>query len=498
MSKNKFYITTSIAYTNAKAHIGYALELVQADVLARYHRQRGAETFFLTGTDEHGKKIKEKADSEKKDTQIFVDEISDNFKKLGKELDISSDFFIRTTDKKNHIPTVLEVWKKLEKKGDIYKDSYEAFYCTGCEAFLSEKDLDEDGKCLDHKKAPEKVLEENYFFRFSKYVKKVKELLENEEIKIMPKHRTKEILNLLENEKAADVSFSRPTQSVGWGIDVPGDDTQKIYVWADALTNYISGLGGLESENFKKFWPADVHLIGKDILRFHAMIWPAILLSLELPLPKNIYAHGFITSGGHKMSKSLGNVVDPFELIEKYGVDASRYYLLREIPSGGDGDFSEDRFKERYGELSNKLGNLVSRVSAMAVKNEALLVGFKINGDQVSKKVEGIISEYEKYIENFEFHLALEGIFKLIEASDKLVEETKLWELPKKDTEKFKEVVIELAENIASTAYLFAPFLPETSKKIFEILGLSENKKKWKNEKIKFTKPEPLFPRLDK
>jgi len=494
--KNKFYITTSIAYTNAKAHIGYALELVQADVLARYHRQGGNETFFLTGTDEHGKKIKEKADSEKKDTQIFVDEVSESFKKLGKELDISNDFFIRTTDKKNHIPVVLEIWEKLKKKGDLYKDIYEAFYCTGCEAFLSKKDLDEEGKCPNHKKIPEKVSEENYFFRFSKYIKKVKKLLENEEIKIIPKHRIKEVLNLLESEKAADISFSRPTQNVGWGIDVPGDDTQKIYVWADALTNYISGLGGLESENFKKFWPADVHLIGKDILRFHAMIWPAILLSLELPLPKSICVHGFITSGGHKMSKSLGNVVNPFELIEKYGVDALRYYLLREIPSGGDGDFSEERFKERYGELSNKLGNLISRVSAMAVKNKTLLEDLKIKED--SKEIKNIIKEYKKHLEDFELHFALENIFELIDISDKLVEETKLWELPKKDTEKFKEVVTELAENIASTAYLLAPFLPETSKKIFEILGLSENKKKWKNEKIKFTKPEPLFPRLDK
>ena len=494
--KNKFYITTSIAYTNAKAHIGYALELVQADVLARYHRQGGNETFFLTGTDEHGKKIKEKADSEKKDTQIFVDEVSESFKKLGKELDISNDFFIRTTDKKNHIPVVLEIWEKLKKKGDLYKDIYEAFYCTGCEAFLSKKDLDEEGKCPNHKKIPEKVSEENYFFRFSKYIKKVKKLLENEEIKIIPKHRIKEVLNLLESEKAADISFSRPTQNVGWGIDVPGDDTQKIYVWADALTNYISGLGGLESENFKKFWPADVHLIGKDILRFHAMIWPAILLSLELPLPKSICVHGFITSGGHKMSKSLGNVVNPFELIEKYGVDALRYYLLREIPSGGDGDFSEERFKERYGELSNKLGNLISRVSAMAVKNKTLLEDLKIKED--SKEIKNIIKEYKKHLEDFELHFALENIFELIDISDKLVEETKLWELPKKDTEKFKEVVTELAENIANTAYLLAPFLPETSKKIFEILGLSENKKKWKNEKIKFTKPEPLFPRLDK
>ncbi len=493
--KNKFYITTSIAYTNAKPHIGYALELVQADVLARYHRQKGGDVFFLTGTDEHGKKIQDTAKRYGKTPKEFVDEISKSVKDLTEKFNISNDAFIRTSNKKVHYPVVSDFWNKLIENKDIYKDTYEAFYCSGCEAFLNDKDLDEEGKCRSHKKAPEKVSEENYFFKLSKYIKRVRELLKGGEINIVPKHRTKEILNLFENEKIADVSFSRPKESVGWGIDVPGDNSQKIYVWVDALTNYISGLGGLKSENYKKFWPADVHLIGKDILRFHAMIWPAMLLSLNLSLPKNIYVHGFISSEGHKMSKSLGNVVDPFELVEKYGVDAIRYYLLREIPSGGDGDFSKERFKERYGELSNKLGNLISRLSAIAVKNKNLLKDLKIRED--SKDIKKGIKKYEDKIKNFELHLALENIFDLVDLSDKQIEKSKLWELPKKDKEKFKDVVEMLVINIANIAFLLTPFLPVTSKKIFEVLSISEKKEDWKKEEVVFKKLEPLFPRLE-
>jgi len=493
--KNKFYITTSIAYTNAEPHIGYTLEILQADVLARYHRQKGEDVFFLTGTDEHGKKIKEKAESKGKDPQVFVDEISGRFKELSNVLGVSNDLFIRTTDKEVHIPTVLEFWKRLAANGDIYKDTYEAFYCSGCEAFLNQADM-EDGKCVNHKKEPEQVSEENYFFKLSKYAENVKELIKKDELKVVPENRKKEVLNLLSSEKVSDVSFSRPKESVGWGIDVPGDDSQKIYVWADALTNYISGLGGPEAENFKKFWPADVHLIGKDILRFHAMIWPAMLLSLGLPLPKNIYVHGFITHDGVKMSKSLGNVVSPFELIEKYGKEAVRYYLLREIPSDGDGDYSEDRFKERYGDLSNKLGNLVSRVSTIAEKNQEVLGELKIDAENLPENIKNIFSEYEKAMASFELHNALKNVFEIVELADKLVEESKLWELPKSDQEKFKNIIKELAEYIASAAYLIVPFLPEGSEKIFEALGISQEKENWKEQELKFKKPEPLFPRV--
>jgi len=494
--KDKFYITTAIAYTNGDPHMGHALEFLQADVLARYHRQKGDDVYFLTGTDEHGKKIKEKAESEKRNPKEFVDEVSERFKDLDKKLNISNDFFIRTSDKEVHYPIVSDIWSKLKEKGDIYKDSYDALYCVGCEVFVLEKDL-EDGKCRDHKKEPEKISEENYFFRLSKYADKIKERIEKDEIKIVPENRKKEILNLFLSGEARDVSFSRPKESVGWGIDVPGDDSQKIYVWADALTNYISGLGGIDDEKFKKFWPADVHLIGKDILRFHAMIWPAMLLALEIPLPKNIYVHGFITHDGFKMSKSLGNVVDPFDLIEKYGVEAVRYYLLREISSHGDGDFSDDRFKERYGDLSNKLGNLVLRVSAIAEKNKEILKDIKISEDDSSDEIKSIISEYDNSVNSFNLNIAIDYIFKLVDISDKMVEESRLWELPKKDTDRFNVVVSELAVNIANIAYLLTPFMPDTAKNIFKTLALTEDKKEWKNNKIEFKKPEPLFPRLD-
>ncbi len=490
--QNKFYITTAIAYTNSDPHIGFALELLQADVLARYHRQAGYNVYFLTGTDEHGKKIKQKAQSEGKEPREFVDEVSKKFKFLAEKLNISNDYFIRTSDQKVHYPVVSELWNKLKKKGDIYKASYEALYCVGCESFISEKEL-ENGKCKDHKKEPEKISEENYFFKLSKYKDKVKKSIENDKINIVPKHRKKEILNLFLSEKSEDISFSRPKQSVGWGIDVPEDKSQKIYVWADALTNYISGLGGFESENFKKFWPADVHLIGKDILRFHAMVWPAMLLALDLELPKNIYVHGFVTHDGMKMSKSLGNVVSPFDLIEKYGVEATRYYLLREIPSCDDGDFSYSRFEDRYkNDLQNGIGNLVLRVCAIASKNEHLLEGLVVG----SEEKKDIYEKYKKNISNFELNLALETVFELVSESNKLVEESKLWELPKKDEETFKEIILKLAENIANIAYLLHPFLPETSKEIFSALGISEKKEKWQNQKLKFKKPEPLFPRL--
>ena len=501
--KNKFYITTSIAYTNAEPHIGYALELLQADVLARYHRQKGDDVYFLTGTDEHGKKIKEKAESEGKDTQKFVDEISEKFKKTGRDLGVSSDFFIRTTDKKIHIPLVLEFWEKLAANKDIYKDTYEAFYCTGCEAFLSEKDLDEDGKCYDHKKAPEQVSEENYFFKFSKYAGKIKELIEKDELKVSPESRKKEVLNLLNSEKVADVSFSRPSESVGWGIDVPGDESQKIYVWADALTNYISGLGGLGSENFKKFWPADVHLIGKDILRFHTMIWPAMLLALGLPLPKNILVHGFITHDGIKMSKSLGNVVNPSDLIKKYGKEAVRYYLLREIPSGGDGDFSEERFKERYkNDLQNGLGNLISRVTNLGEKNPNLFSHMEIGNVLADDFIKNIFNDYIKAINDFELHIALDCVWKLIHESDKFIEEKKLWELIKESNKDRKgveaiQVMDKLLHNLYALGCMIVPFLPDTAKDLTESLGvkiLSIESEELKG--VSFKKPEPLFPRI--
>ncbi len=363
--KNQFYITTSIAYTNAPPHIGFALELIQADVLARHHRILAEDVFFLTGTDEHGVKIVKAAEKSGKSPKEFTDEISAKFRELASSLNISNNDFIRTTDQARHWPIVQKCWSKLKKNGDIYKKNYKGLYCVGCEAFITQKDL-VDGKCRIHLKEPEEVNEENYFFKLSKYSDEIKELIEKDEVKIIPQEKKNEMLSFIKASLPAgrqgleDVSFSRPSKDLKWGIPVPGDDSQTIYVWADALVNYLLP---------EKYWPADIHCLGKDILRFHATIWLGMLLSLKLPLPKSIFVHGFITSDGQKMSKSLGNVVSPFELIEKYGADAVRYFLLREIPSTEDGDFTIEKFENRYNaDLASGLGNLVARVITLAYK----------------------------------------------------------------------------------------------------------------------------------
>ncbi|MBX4211747.1 MAG: class I tRNA ligase family protein [Candidatus Yanofskybacteria bacterium] len=313
-----FYITTSIAYTNAEPHIGYALELTQADVLARYHQLLGDDTYFLTGTDEHGIKIERSATKLSQDPQDFVNNIAERFQALTKALNISNNDFIRTTDKERHWPGVEKIWRSLQDKGALYEKEYEGLYCVGHEAFVKKSELI-DGLCPIHKTEPEKIREKNWFFKLSDYKREIKGRIERDELKIVPESRKHEILNLFDD--AEDVSFSRPADKLQWGIPVPGDSSQTIYVWADALTNYISALGYGQDEKLLHYWPADIHLIGKDILRFHAMVWPAMLLAIELPLPRSINVHGFITSEGQKISKSLGNVIDPFMLIEKYGAE---------------------------------------------------------------------------------------------------------------------------------------------------------------------------------
>ena len=396
----KFYITTAIDYANNSPHIGHALEKIQADVLARYHRNRKEKVFFLTGTDEHGTKNLRAAQSLKMDTQNFVDKIAEDFKSLKKLLNLSWDKFIRTTDRENHWHGVFKLWRALKQNGDIYKRSYQGLYCVGCEAFLTEKDL-VNGKCPDHLKEPEIIEEENYFFRLSEYGNRIKEKILNDEIKIVPAGRKHEILSLI-NGGLEDISVSRSRERAPWGIPVPDDDTQTIYVWIDALPNYLTGIGfgrdNKESrEQFHEFWPVDVHLIGKDILKFHALIWPAILMSIELPLPKSIYTHGWITVNGQKMSKTIGNVISPGDLAVKYGTDAVRYYLLREIPSTEDGDFSEEKFKERYnGELANGLGNFTARVLTLASKNYPEILATEI--DNPEENLWQKIKETEKKI----------------------------------------------------------------------------------------------------
>lgn len=501
----KFYITTSIAYVNAKPHIGFAMELTQADVLARYHRLRNYETFFLTGTDEHGMKLAQTAKEQETTPQALVDQNSAFFRELNKQLNISADHFIRTTDV-DHMKGAKKIWQKLVEAGDIYKDSYEGLYCVGCEAFVLEKDLVE-GKCINHNRVPERLKEENYFFRLSKYTEKIKHAIESDTLRIVPDSRKREILSVI-NEGLKDVSFSRPKSVLTWGVDVPDDSDQVMYVWCDALSNYITGVGYQdENDRYKRFWPADVHLIGKDILRFHAAIWIGMLMSAGVQLPKAIYVHGFITSEGKKMSKSLNNVVDPVEYIEKFGADALRYYLLKEIPTTDDGDFSKERFRIVYeSELANNIGNLVSRVLAMTGK---YFDGTVPEADKTenffSPKIEQLWQNYEAAMKGFDLKKALEYVAEFANFANKYVEETKPWVLAKSDQAGLAKVIYALLEMIRHLALLLKPFLPTTSDKIFEWLGfdpLSMPLSKaflWGILKpgVPISKPEPLFAKIE-
>jgi len=474
--KKKFYITTSIAYANAAPHIGFAMEVLQADVLARYRRLSGNDVFFLSGTDENGAKMKKTAEEKGANVQKFADENSARFQLLLDTLNISNNDFIRTTDKVRHWPATQKLWMKLVKSGDIYKSGYEGCYCVGCEAYLTEKDLI-DNKCPNHQKEPEKIKEENYFFRLSKYSKAIQEKIVSGELEISPESKKNEILNVIKGG-LKDVSFSRPKNVLDWGVPVPNDKSHTMYVWCDALTNYISALGYAEnSDKFKKYWPADIHLIGKDILRFHSAIWPGMLLSAGLPLPKKIFVHGFVTSNGQKMSKSLGNVVDPFDVADKYGVDALRYYLLKEIPSGGDGDFSYKRFEEVYqADLANGIGNLVARVVTLAekIKNQKSKIKITNQNSKISK-VRDYWQNYENYIDNFKLNEALNTVWKFISVCDEYIEENKPWKLKGEEKER---VVYNLLESLRHITWMIRPFMPETSDKIFMQLFADEKERK--------------------
>ena len=482
---SRFFITTSIAYVNAPPHIGFALESLQADVLARLRRQKGEEVFFLTGTDEHGAKIARAAEAAGRTPKELVDENSEKFKKLKSALNLSWDNFIRTSDKKNHWPVAEELWERIGGAGDLYKKTYSGLYCVGHEAFVTKKDL-VDGKCADHKKEPELIEEENWFFRLSEYSKEIEKRIKKDELKIIPETRKNEILSLFK-EGLEDISFSRPSKDLSWGAPVPGDKAQTMYVWADALSNYISGYGGIK--NWEAH-PADVHLIGKDILRFHAAIWPAMLLSAKLPLPKSIFVHGHILSGGQKMSKSIGNVVDPFELVKKYGADSARYYLLREIPSSEDGDFSYEKFEDRYnGDLANGLGNFAARVLTLAENNDNLLINENNLDAEVDKKIKETKLLVSQKIEEFKLNEALELIWKLIHFGDQYVNEKKPWE--KKISDEERSSIFNLVVILDNVAALLLPFLPGTSEKITISI---------KSEKgiLTVKKIQNLFPRLEK
>ena len=473
----KFYITTAIPYVNAPPHAGFALEVVQADTIARYHRLFDEDVYFLAGTDENALKNVQAAEKEGITTRQLVNRNSQKFYDLKKALNLTYDDFIRTTEKR-HVQGAQALWRTC-KKEDIYKKKYKGLYCVGCEAFYTKKDL-VNGKCPEHKRQPELVSEENYFFRLSKYQDWLEDLISTDKLKIIPQIRKNEVLSFI-RRGLEDFSISRTIERThGWGIPVPGDPSQIIYVWFDALANYITALGWHKNDRlFQKYWPADLHIIGKGITRFHAIYWPAMLKSAGISLPKEEFVHGYITVEGEKISKSLGNVIDPFELVKKYGTDAIRYYLLREIPSYGDGDFSERRFKELYNaDLANGLGNLVARVAKLCeTKNFISQIPLP---KSISDELEN--HGYHAHLERFEFNLALETIWRIIKDTDLLIDKEKPWE---KSDDEVKNTLSNAVQNILDIAYALIPFLPETAEKI---------RKQFAGKRIKSEKP--LFPRI--
>jgi methionyl-tRNA synthetase len=464
----KYYITTSIPYVNADPHVGYALELLCADALARYARLSGDEVIFSTGTDEHGGKVAEKAEAKRQSEQAYTDTVSAKFRELTKALLISNNRFIRTTDE-GHIERAQLIWKNLKK--DIYKSEYEGWYCTGDEAFFTEVEVkDNGGICPAHNRPYEKLKEENYFFRLSNYSAVIKQAIENNSFEIIPDSRRNEILAVID-QGLEDISVSRPKDKISWGIPVPGDATQVIYVWFEALMNYLTVLGYPEHSDFKQYWPANVQIIGKDIIRFHAAIWPAMLLSLGLPLPEKLYVHGFVTVDGKKISKSLGNVVSPFDAIDAHGVDAFRYYMLRHIPSWDDGDFNWERLTRAYNdELANELGNLIQRTLTMSIR----FLDGKVKN---IPPAEHDTSSYEEAMNQCRFDKAIDTVWDQIRGLNQYIDEEKPWQIAKaNDKEHLNEILAYLISSIREIADLLLPFLPETSEKIKELFAAEQLK----------------------
>ena len=476
---SKFYVTTSIPYVNSEPHIGFAMELVQADVLARYARQNDIPTLFSTGTDEHGGKIAEKAAEAKIEPKAYADKLSDSFRAILPLLNISNDKFVRTTDEA-HEQRAQAIWENLAEY--IYKGSYSGWYCTGDEAFFSEKIVKQNnGICPAHNRPYEKIEEENYFFKLSAFTGYVLQAIQTRQLNIVPESRQHEILSVL-NEGLEDISISRPKDKISWGIPVPGDGSQVMYVWFEALMNYITVLGYPENPEFEKFWPANVQVIGKDILRFHAAIWPAMLISLKLPLPKSLYVHGFVTVDDQKMSKTIGNVVSPKQIVDKYGADAFRYFFLRHIPSYGDGDFSWERLEAAYNnELADQLGNAVSRTAAMIHRYQKGLIG-------VIPEAGHDIGPYQQAMEHFRFDKALDEVMEQVRGLNQYIEESKPWELAKlNDEEHLREVLAYCASSLLEISTLLLPFMPATSAKIKQLFSSGVLKEV----------PPPLFPKLE-
>lgn len=478
---SKFYITTPIYYVNDKPHIGHTYTTVAADVLARYHRQKNDEVFFLTGTDEHGSKIARSAQKAGLSEQKFADKQTKLYQKYWSELLISNDAFVRTTDP-IHEKIAGEFFTQLKKAKTpkdnlaLYEKNYEGLYCVGCEAYKKESDL-EDGKCPDHKIEPEKVSEKNWFFKLSDFEDVLKKKIGLDEIKIMPEGRKNEVLGFLASG-LEDIAATR--SKVDWGIRVPFDETQTIYVWMEALINYISALGWPDGEKFEQFWPADLHLMAKDILKFHAIIWPAMLIALEMPLPKVVFAHGYFTINGEKMSKTVGNVISPADLINKFGAESTRYLLLSQFPLGSDGDISMEKLKEKYeSDLSNGIGNLISRVLNLVEKNFDGKIPHPVKSPKDLSVIGAMLEEGKTYE-------ALVKIQSVVTWANQYIDKKKVWELVKTKKDEAGVILGGLVELIIDLGNALMPFMPETSQKIIK-LATAE----------KIVKGEGLFPRIE-
>lgn len=466
----KKYITTAIPYMNGNPHIGHAMDYCLADVCARYYKLRGDEVRFQAGTDEHGGKIAQKAAEQGLTPQEFVDEKAATFKEFIGKLNVEYTDFVRTTDPE-HERRVQEIWRRLEKH--IYKANYEGWYCTGCERFVTEKECEEnEGICPDHQKPYEKLSEENYYFRIADFKKSITLAIENDEIQILPLFRKKEILRLL--EETPDVSISRPRTQLEWGVPVPDDKEQVMYVWMDALANYLTVIGYPDASDFNEWWPAAAQFVGKDILRFHAIIWPAMLLGLGLSLPKTLVSHGMILANGQKMSKSIGNVVDPALVIDEYGIDAFRYFFLRHVDTFADADFTWERFERAYNtELANDLGNLVQRLATLVAKNGVKIKTLDYKNDMVGEnscRVRELDKEYMELMDSFQFSRAFDYSWEKVQGINKKIDDEKPWALAKNgETEKLSRCLNDLVQELLEAATLLTPFIPRAAENIRQI-----------------------------